>query len=94
MVSQGSERDQIVIFTGSQAGALIRSQFGYQARNVKHRTLRNQADGPALKTRQWKLQIRGQTRDYAIDPLVQMLELLWPDPNRHDSSTAESSATE
>jgi hypothetical protein len=31
--------------------------------------------------------------DYAIDPLVQMLELLWPDPNRHDSSTAEPPAT-
>jgi len=46
-----------------------------------------------LKSGQWRLQIRGQARDYAIDPLVQMLELLWPDPNRHDSSTAEPPAT-
>ena len=29
--SQGSERDQTVISAGSQAGALNRSQFGYQA---------------------------------------------------------------
>jgi hypothetical protein len=46
-----------------------------------------------LQTGQWKLQVRGQARDHAIDPLVQMLELLWPDPNRHDSSTPESPAT-
>jgi hypothetical protein len=46
-----------------------------------------------LKTRQWILAIRGHARDYSIDPLVHMLELIWPDPNRHSSSTPELSAT-
>jgi hypothetical protein len=46
-----------------------------------------------LKTGQWKLSVRGQARDYTIDPLVQMLELVWPDPNRHGSSTPEPPAT-
>jgi hypothetical protein len=46
-----------------------------------------------LKTGQWRLQVRGQTRDYAIDPLIQMLELIWPDPNRLASGTPEAPAT-
>jgi hypothetical protein len=46
-----------------------------------------------LKTGKWKLEVRGQARDYAIDPLVQMLELVWPDPNRHRSDEPEPPAT-
>lgn len=46
-----------------------------------------------LKTGQWRLQVRGQTRDYTIDPLVQMLGLIWPDPNRDGPSTPELPAT-
>jgi hypothetical protein len=47
-----------------------------------------------LKTGQWKLAVRGPDRDYTIDPLMHMLELVWPDPNRHGSSTPEPSATQ
>jgi hypothetical protein len=46
-----------------------------------------------LKTGQWNLELRGQARDYAIDPLIKMLELVWPDPNRHGSHAPESPAT-
>jgi hypothetical protein len=46
-----------------------------------------------LKNGRWRLQIRGQARDYAIDPLIQMLELIWPDPNRLDSAAMEIPAT-
>jgi hypothetical protein len=46
-----------------------------------------------LKTGQWRLEIRGQARDYTIDPLIQILELVWPDPNRHDSAAPEAPAT-
>jgi hypothetical protein len=46
-----------------------------------------------LKTGRWRLQIRGPARDYLIDPLISMLELVWPDPNRHDSPTPEPAAT-
>jgi len=46
-----------------------------------------------LKTGQWRLQVRGQARDYTIDPLVQMLGLIWPDPNRDGPSTPEPPAT-
>jgi hypothetical protein len=41
----------------------------------------------------WKLGIRGQNRDNSIDPLVAMITLLWPDPNRHGSPTPEPPAT-
>lgn len=41
----------------------------------------------------WKLGIRGQNRNHAIEPLVAMLTLLWPDPNRHGSPTPEPPAT-
>jgi hypothetical protein len=46
-----------------------------------------------LKTGQWRLDLRGQARDYTIDPLIQMLELVWPDPNRHVPAPAEAPAT-
>jgi len=46
-----------------------------------------------LKTGQWNLQLRGQARDHAIDPLIKMLELVWPDPNRHGTHAHESPAT-
>jgi hypothetical protein len=46
-----------------------------------------------LKTDQWRLEVRGRARDYTIDPLVQMLELVWPDPNRHGSPLPEPPAT-
>jgi hypothetical protein len=41
----------------------------------------------------WKLGARGQNRDHSIEPLVAMLTLLWPDPNRHGSPTPEPPAT-
>jgi hypothetical protein len=46
-----------------------------------------------LNTGKWKLKVRGRARDYTIDPLVQMLELVWPDPNRHSSDEPEPPAT-
>jgi hypothetical protein len=41
----------------------------------------------------WKLEVRGQKRDHGVDPLVHMLTLIWPDPNRHGSATPEAPAT-
>ncbi|MET9313095.1 hypothetical protein ABZX12_14825 [Kribbella sp. NPDC003505] len=41
----------------------------------------------------WRLGIRGQSRDNSIEPLVTMLSLLWPDPNRHGSPNPEPPAT-
>jgi hypothetical protein len=37
--------------------------------------------------------VRGAARNYAIDPLIEMLELVWPDPNRLDTTTSEPPAT-
>lgn len=41
----------------------------------------------------WRFGVRGRDRDNGIEPLVAMLTLLWPDPNRHGSNTPESAAT-
>jgi hypothetical protein len=41
----------------------------------------------------WKFLLRGQDRDYSVDALVDMLKLMWPDPNRHGSATPEPPAT-
>jgi hypothetical protein len=46
-----------------------------------------------LKIGRWKLEVRGAARNYAIDPLIEMLELVWPDPNRLDTTTSEPPAT-
>jgi hypothetical protein len=46
-----------------------------------------------LKNGQWTLGIRGQARDHSIDPLIHLLQLVWPDPNRHDPSAPEPPAT-
>jgi hypothetical protein len=46
-----------------------------------------------LRTGQWKLNVRGRARDNSIQPLIQNLELLWPDPNQHGSPTPELPAT-
>jgi hypothetical protein len=46
-----------------------------------------------LRTGQWKLNVRGRARDNSIQPLIQNLELLWPDLNRHGSPTPELPAT-
>jgi hypothetical protein len=48
--------------------------------------LRSQSD-------RWQLAVRGMSRDHAVSPLVQMLSLIWPDPNRHGAATPEPPAT-
>ncbi|TCN39814.1 hypothetical protein EV644_103100 [Kribbella orskensis] len=45
------------------------------------------------QTELWTLGVRGQSRDNSIQPLVSMLTLLWPDPNRHGSPNPEPPAT-
>ncbi|HEX3247642.1 MAG TPA: hypothetical protein VHX16_19700, partial [Chloroflexota bacterium] len=46
-----------------------------------------------LRTGLWRLEVRGRARDYAIDPLIKMLELVWPDPNRLDTTSSELPTT-
>jgi hypothetical protein len=41
----------------------------------------------------WRFGVRGQGRDHGVEPLVGMLTLLWPDPNRHGSPSPEPAAT-
>jgi hypothetical protein len=41
----------------------------------------------------WRFGVRGRGRDHGVEPLVGMLTLLWPDPNRHGSTTPEPAAT-
>jgi hypothetical protein len=46
-----------------------------------------------LKTGKWKLGVRGRDRRYSANRLVETLELIWPDPNRHGSDAPEPPAT-
>jgi len=41
----------------------------------------------------WRLGIRGQDRDHSVEPLISMLTLLWPDPNRHGSASRDPDPT-
>jgi hypothetical protein len=41
----------------------------------------------------WRLGLRGRARDHSVAPLVEILKLMWPDPNRHGSPTPEPPAT-
>jgi hypothetical protein len=56
-------------------------------------TLGNIIGDLASQSHLWKLEIRGQATDHSVDPLIQMLKLLWPDPNRHGSPTPQPPAT-
>lgn len=46
-----------------------------------------------LRTQPWKLNVPGRARDNSVVPLINMLELMWPEPNRHGSPTPEPPAT-
>jgi hypothetical protein len=46
-----------------------------------------------LRAGSWKLNVPGRARDNSVVPLINMLELMWPEPNRHGSPTPEPPAT-
>jgi len=61
--------------------------------NHKGATLGNVIGDLRSQGHLWKLLLRGRARDHSVQPLVDMLELMWPDPNRHGSPTPEPPAT-
>jgi hypothetical protein len=46
-----------------------------------------------IRAQPWKLKLRGRSRHYSVRPLLEMLELMWRDPNRHGSGSPERPAT-
>jgi hypothetical protein len=56
-------------------------------------TLSNVIGELSSQSHRWKLLIRGKARDHSVASLVGMLQLIWPDPNRHGSSAPEPPAT-
>jgi hypothetical protein len=46
-----------------------------------------------IRAQHWKLKLRGHARHYSVRPLLEMLEVMWPDPNRHGSGSPERPAT-
>jgi hypothetical protein len=48
---------------------------------------------PSNPNKPWKLNVPGRARDNSVVPLINMLELMWPEPNRHGSPTPEPPAT-